>query len=384
MEKPNIRILSPNRLLLAEIDGYASLFFTRSWQGVGEFEFHMAGSYPPALLKEGNFILLDNDGRRAGIIRSVQQENGPDGLRITIKGQTLNGLASQRITLPLSGEANGGYDVAPPLSAVGEEPDPIPAETILKTYARRHLAEPDDPLRAVGCLDIAADLGRGRKAVWMSRYEKLDEALEGVSAYTDMGWEIRLDPATRRLVFDALPGVDRSDSQQENSPVVFSLEFESVQSLQYLRDMSGYRNLGYAGGIGEGADRAVLKVTNDTAEPEGLNRFEIFLDCGQLELTGSDTAMSLGEEGRHKLQEYPFSESLTAQAPQAGSFLYRRHWDLGDLVTVADRKIGVAADMRISRVTERYEASGMGISITFGESPVRLGRLIRRLKDTIR
>ena len=81
---------------------------------------------------------------------------------------------------------------------------------------------------------------------------------------TDMGWGIHLDPDGGNLVFDVLPGVDRTDQQSENSAVVFALEFESVASLTYLRDVSGHRNLAYAGGAGEGADRTVLKAVSYT------------------------------------------------------------------------------------------------------------------------
>lgn len=384
MKIPSIRILSPALDLLGEFDAYTSLQFTRVWQGVGEFEFHLFGPLDMTVLAQGNLMLLDADGSRCGVIRSVQQDDGENGVTVTVKGQTLNGIAAQRTTLPLEGEANGGYDVVPELTQAGQTPEPLPAETILKTYVSRHLVNPLDPKRRIANLVLAPDLGRGTKTVWMSRFEALDEVLRAVSEYTDTGWEIRADLDEGRLVFDVLPGVDRTDQQTENSAVLFSLEFESVESLTYLQEVSGFRNLAYAGGAGEGASRTVLKVTNDAEEPEGLARYETFIDCGTLEVVGSDTAMSLEEEGKHKLLDYPLAESLTATTAQGGSFLYRRDWDLGDLVTVVDRSLGVAADMRIAQVTERYEAGSYGVDVTFGEAPKHLGRVIRSLKNTVR
>ena len=384
MKIPSIRILSPALELLGEFDTYTSLQFTRLWQGVGEFEFHLFGALDRDVLVQGNFILLDTDGTRAGIIRSVEQDDGEGGVTVTVRGQTLNGLASQRTTLPLEGEANGGYDVVPALEAAGQTPDPVPAETILKTYAARHLTNPLDAKRKIPLLALASDQRRGIKTVWMSRYEQLDEVLQAVGEYTDMGWEIRLDVDEGNLVFDVIPGADRTEQQTENSAVIFSLEFESLESLKYLRDVSGHRNLAYAGGAGEGTDRTVLKVTNDAAEPEGLGRFETFIDCGSLEIVGSETAMSLEEEGKHKLLDYPLTENLTATLPQAGSFQYRQQWDLGDLVTVLDRNLGVAADMRVSQVSEHYESGSYGVDVTFGEAPKHLGRIIRSLKNIVR
>ncbi len=69
---------------------------------------------------------------------------------------------------------------------------------------------------------------------------------------------------------------------------------------------------------------------------------------------------------------------------QPGSFPYGSQWDLGDLVTVVDRTIGVAEDIRISGITERYEAQSIGLDVTFGTPPDRLKRVIRRLKNVVK
>lgn len=384
MRAPSIRILSPQIDLLYEIDRYTSLQFERSWQGVGEWELHLPGSQNLNILTEGNLVLLGADGHRAGIIRGVRQEDAGSGIEVVLTGQTLNGLAAQRYTLPLEDGYNGGYDNVPALTSAAENPVPVPAETILKTYAARHLTAPADAKRKIPGLILSPDLGRGRAAVWMSRYEQLDAVLQLVSEYTDTGWEIFIDLNRRNLVFDVIPGVDRTTGQDKNSRVIFSMEFESAESLAYYHDVSNYRNLAYAGGAGEGAQRLVLKVTNDLEEPAGLERFETFIDCGALELTETDTTMSLSEEGKHKLLESPRTESLTATVAQSGSFLYGRHWNLGDLVTVVDRSAGVARDARVTRVAERYEAGAYSLEATFGEAPQHLARAIRQLKNIAR
>lgn len=384
MKIPSIRILSPQMDFLGEIDFYTSLVLTRSWQGVGEWEFHIPGPVRADILKEGNLLPLENDGRRSGIIRSIEQANGSSGLETAVKGQTLNGIASQRCTIPLEGEANGGYDTVPALSSPEDTPEPVPAETILKTYASRHLVSPLDEKRRIPLLSLAPDAGRGAKSVWMSRYEELDSVLQSVSEYLDTGWEIFLDLEGKRMVFDILPGADRSAGQTENSRVLFSVEYESAESLSYLRETGGYKNLAYAGGAGEDENRLVLKITSEEEEPRGLSRFETFLDCGSLALTETDTALSLREEGLHKLKEYVKTESLTAAVVQPGSFSYGSQWDLGDLVTVVDKAVGVSQDIRISRITERYEAQSIGVDVTFGTPPDHLKRAVRRLKAAVK
>ena len=390
MKVPCIRILGKDLELLAEIDLYTSLLFTRSWQGVGEFEFHTAGNRFVDLLREGAYIMLDNDGHRCGIIRSVQLDSGENGISISVRGQTLDGLATQRYTIPPeeTGEVkpNGGYDNVPMLTSTDDTPSPVSGETILKTYAARHLINSTgiDPKRIFPLLTIADDLGRGGKTVWMSRYEQLDAVLQKASEYTDIGWEVYLDLKNKQLVFDVIPGVDRSVIQSKNSRVFFSTDFENITNLSYAHDVLNLRNLAYAGGVGEGAERTVLKVTNDASEPEGLDRFETFLDCGELEIAETDTSFGLEEEGRHQLLDYQKEESLTATIAPSGSFVYQEQWDLGDLVTVLDRRIGVEQEKRITQITERYEPQSCGIDVTFGTPPANIERVIRSIKNIVR
>ena len=399
---PNIRILDQNFNLLAEIDRYSSLLYARHWQGVGEFEFHTIDAGQVDALKEGNFIMLENDGHRGGIIRSVQADRTESGISLTVKGQTLNGIASQRQTIPMEygdepsnpddpdgptvlERLNGGYDNIPPITSESAEIQPVAGETILKGYAGHHLTGEIDPKREIPHLTIVPDQERGGKTVWMTRYEQLDTVLQNVSEYTDIGWEIYFDLSdTPSLVFDVVPGVDRSSVQSAESRVMFSIDFENITSLTYAHDVLNWRNVAYAGGKGEGVDRLILKVPKEETEATGMNRFEVFIDCGELEVMESETALSLAEEAKHKLLDYEKVENLTATVEQSGSFRYRREWDLGDLVTVTDRTLGVAMEKRITQVTERYEAQNCGIDVQFGNTPANLDRVIRKIKNTVR
>ena len=379
MKIPAVRILDTDGNFLAEIDTYTSLYLKRSWQGVGEFQLVAPANAPGVSeLKLYRYIMLDNDGRRAGIIRSLQYSEDERGAVVSVNGVTLNGLAAQRITVPSNDAYNGGYDNIPSLSAEVTTPEPVAAETILKTYVARHLAQPEDPTRLIP-MTVIPDQERGMKTVWMSRYERLDTVLQKAAEYCDMGWEIYLDEAGG-LCFDIIPGTDRSASQSENNPVLFSLDFESIKSLDHSQDLSSYLNLGYAAGAGEGHDRTVMKVTNEQTEPTAFTRFETFLDCGDLAIVESDTAMSLTEEGKHQLKEFEKQESLTAVVAPESSFSYGVDWALGDLVTIISRQ-GASLDTRVTEVAERYESTQMGIDVTFGTAPLHLGRVIQSLKN---
>lgn len=385
LKPPLITVIDRNFALKAQIDIYTSFMLNRRWQSVGDWQLVLPATAQGAdKLTVGNIIILGADGHRSGYIESVSAVEDDRGVTLTVKGKTLQGLTSQRITLPDNDQYNYGYDNVPPLTDTEINPTPIPAETILKTYAVRHLTDCTDLKRRIPALVIAADKHRGRSAVWSSRLEQLSAVFQDVSEYCDCGYEIYADLAQKQFVFDIITGTDRSSSQSENSRVIFSKSFDNILNCTYDNDVSGLRNIGYAGGKGEGADRVILKVTPDEAEPEGWERREVFIDCGQLEVVETDTAMSLSDEGLHKMKSYTKTEALTATVADTASFAYLKKWDLGDKVTVVSKTIGVQFDTRITAVTERYEGGSSGIDVTFGSPSADLGRVISRLKTAVR
>lgn len=332
--------------------------------------------------------MLGNDGHRAGIIQAISKTVDLNGISTVVTGQTLDGFTAQRVIIPSTNAKNGGYLALPSVTSSSKT---LPAETILKVFAgacfgsdtsRPSYYALDENRRTN--IEIAITKGRGLQTNWLARYDLLNETLQSVSEYCDCGWEIYIDLKNRKLIFDYVAGIDRSVNQSENSRVILSRDYESIDSLTYSYDKTPYKNLAYCGGVGEDFDRIYLAVTNDKSIPKGLNRFEVFEDCGSLEIADTDTAISLSAEGKHKLKEYKLTETLTAEIAQGGSFEYLKHWNLGDLVTVSDREIGLMQDLRITEISESYEAKSSQISVTLGTSPERLSRVIKKIKPTVR
>ena len=75
---------------------------------------------------------------------------------------------------------------------------------------------------------------------------------------------------------------------------------------------------------------------------------------------------------------------MTAEISQAGSFLYGKQWDLGDLVTVASRKFDLTQNLRVTEVKESYEPKEFRLSVTLGALPKRLGDVLKSLKSPIK
>ena len=92
MKKP-IRILTVGMDIVGEIDNYASMFFTRSWHGIGSIELRINRykKHVDTLIKN-NLILVGNDLNKVFIIKHREIELDQEG-KITenwlIKGYAL-------------------------------------------------------------------------------------------------------------------------------------------------------------------------------------------------------------------------------------------------------------------------------------------------------
>ena len=119
-----IQIYTQSIEYIGQIDSVPSREMTRCWNDAGHFLFQTdANQIPGQGIQPDFLVMFDNDPHRAGIVRTVQQ-NETDALTITVSGETLNGLFSQRLNLqpqdPGLAALNFGYDLAPSYETKGQ------------------------------------------------------------------------------------------------------------------------------------------------------------------------------------------------------------------------------------------------------------------------
>ncbi|ARA99134.1 siphovirus ReqiPepy6 Gp37-like family protein [Geobacillus thermodenitrificans] len=371
-----IRILTPSFQFLGEIDDYESLQFIRRFRKPGEFELHInANKNLTDTLQEDNLIVLSP--RKVGVIlhRELNRENTE---QLMIKGYTLQGILSRRITVPPVGQA---YDKIK-----------ANAETALKHYVRQNAVESVDPNRIIPNLVIADDLQRGPIVDWQSRFKNLVDELESISFSAGIGWDIFLDLQQQKWVFEVYEPRNLTTSQNTLPPVIFSVDFDNIKNQTFTDSAINYKNFGYVGGQGEEEERRVVEV-GDTF---GLERIETFIDARDVAETTKETndegeqeevplpdevvIAQLIDRGQQKLKEMQKILSFESEILTYGPFVYEKDWDLGDIVTVQDKKWGITLDTPITEVKEIYEPGGFRLEATFGNT---MPTLIERIKKTI-
>jgi hypothetical protein len=369
-----IRILTPVLDLLAEIDDYESLLFTRRWHEVGEFELRInRHKRHTELLQRGNLIMLGASRKKVGIIRHREielDENGKASENWLVKGIALKGVAAQRITVPPVGDSHDRANGS--------------AETVMKHYVNNHVVNPVDTKRKIDMVVLASDQQRGSQISWESRFKNLAEELIEISKTSGLGWDVILDFQQKKWIFDVFEGRDLTVNQSVNPPVIFSPQFESLKQLSFVESDYNYKNYGYIAGQGEGEDRRVVEV----GEAEGLSRIETFIDArdiseedeNQQVLPEEQVIAKLRERGQQKLSEFAQEFFLEGQILTNSPFEYEKDYDLGDIVTIQNWEWGVTRDARITEIKEIYEPGGFQIEATFGESRATL---IKKLKQEL-
>ena len=343
-----LRIFDQSFNLLGEIDNYESLVITRKHFTYNDFHVQInANKQNTEHLRKGNILLPGTDFSKAAIIRQVEKnldEGGKGSEVINVTAYGLCELFTRRITLPPSGSA------ADNITADGE--------SVIKHYIANNITAPTDADRQISLVNMLANQNRGLNAEWGSRYKKLNEELTKIAKLAGLGLQMSLNYDTLKFDFDVVAGRDLTTSQTANNPVIFSYEFDNIQTQSYTHSDIDEKNIGYVGGEGEGTARTIEEVGTST----GLDRKEIFIDARNVDI-------SLAEKGSQELAEKNVIETLEGQVLTYGPFEYEVDWVLGDVVTVKNSKRNIEMESTITEVREIYEPNNFELDVTFGEKP---------------
>lgn len=366
MKKAAIRILDIDFNLLGEIEDYESLYFERYFDRYGEFTIKInRNKRNTEHLKKGNIVFLSP--KKCGIIyyRDYSLEN--DGWvleEITVKGFTLSYILSYRITdVPVNSE---NYDVS------GN------AETVMKNLTSYNLSDLcTNNNRRIAAVRILENKNRGKTIDFSTRYKKLDEECTRVSNLGEIGFDITLNYTEKKFDFDVYTGRNLTAEQTDLPPVIFSTDFDNLESYTITDSDTDYKNMAYIGGSGEGIAREIETLNNDVS---GILRREIFVDARDIE--AGDSA-GLIDRGNEALLEYKSIYNVSGRVLPFNSFRFEEDYDLGDLVTLKlfDVSQTTYFNTRITSVSENWDTNGYECVLNFGE---KVPTVIDKIKGLIK
>lgn len=333
------------------LDSYASLNFTKSFKGCGTWT--IKGNFTQEIgqmLKVGRFIYISP--KICGICYSIEYSTDEDGTTTyTAYGNELKGILAYRIVWDTYSRKVNLRDYVNDLVE-------------RNTQGNRALfSRMDKPQISTPTID--------KQVSYSNLLETLEEVVETANSTSGnpIGFDVYCENA-ERFIFTLLEGEDRTITSDE--PLLFSRDLNNVSTLNYSESDKELVNVVKAGGEGEGAERVLTVVGDETKS--GLARRETFADCRDLQSTYRDTN---GDEQTISSQDYLAmlqEEAKTSLKPATLSVdaesvvTVQQALDaLGARVTLRDRAFNVQTTDYVSEVNVIDEGDGMLVTLTIGE-----------------
>ncbi|MBR2679936.1 MAG: siphovirus ReqiPepy6 Gp37-like family protein [Exiguobacterium sp.] len=370
-----LEIRNENRIVIGIIDTAKSVIWHSVYYGVGDFEIYaQADPHNLALLEVDNYVTRQNNDE-VGIIASVEiQFSIQEGYMIIARGRFAKSLLERRLIFNLSGSVNKATILSGNVESAIRQ---VVSDNAIDCSfdSRRNL--PVLELGASAGLTATIIDGEGDSAQKQVSYQNLLDYTDGVLQEYRYSSKVIYNDSNGKLQYVCFEGVDRStDNDDGNEPMVFAVDFDNLNSSDYLYDESTLRNTALIGGEGEGLARFYALLTGGQS---GLDLREIFVDAASVNKTYRDSSdfehtytdaqyrSMLKQKGAEELAQLIVTENFSGDINTSfGLYKYGVDYGLGDIITVQDNYIGKYINTRITEATEVQDENGYRIDVVFG------------------
>lgn len=336
-----VRIYDAEMNFKGLIENQTSVLWNRKYYESGDFELHCPiTENNRALLQRGNLVWL-RGAVEAGIIESLRLEQSNLFNNIIAKGRFLESYMSRRLIRPTFNVQNGNV------------------EQVMQTILNNAVPI---PLLQLGTLQ-----GFTETVSFQATYKNLLDYETKLSKYANIGFRFRPDFTNKTITFDTYRGNDRTKSQNERTRVIFSESYNNISQATYEENDQLLKTVCYVGGEGEGSTRKYAIAGDDTLS--GLERREVFINASDIQseqLTEAEYMNALLQRGNNELQHDSLAQAFECETDANRNFVYKKDYNLGDIVTVEKINWGIAVDLRLTGITEIYEYGAMKVSPILG------------------
>ena len=359
----NVYLLDNNFETIDIIDDYSSIIWTPRYYDVGDFELYLAMNRDvfekikccKYLVREKD-IIGENEFHNVMIPKKINiKTNAESGDYIILSGKCLKSILGQRCIeeqTNLSGTVEGGiYNVL--------------SDNIINPT--NHARRINNFVYGTNVLDYDFS----EQFELQVTGDNVGEWLSTICKQYGYGYDIYVK--NKKFIFKLYKGTDRSYKQSINPYVVFSQEFDNLNSSDYTEDNSNFKNVAIVAGEGEGVERRKFTVGTAT----GLERYETFVDARDIssnkgeedEINDDDYNKMLEERGNGSLTEFQKVKNFDANIEPSTNYVINEDYFLGDIVEVVN-EYGIEATSRITEIIESEDENGSTTIPTFAELEV--------------
>lgn len=336
------------------IDDFSSLVWNRKYYECGNFSLQIGIKYWEQF-KNAIYVYL-KDFQETGILETLDYKTTTQGIEIQRTGRFLENKLSQMVINTTQTFKNAT------------------TEDIVRSLVNTFAINSGD--RKIPNLILGQRKGLGRKRTMQITGDNLLDKIYKLCKEDELGIHLRYDFDNNQMIFEVWQGLDRVDTQNENTWAIFSRNFENIIEEDYSLDETQYKNFAYVAGEDKGSNRVIVEVDR---VKEGEVRKEIYVDARDIQsettddegnsskIPESEYLEMLRERGIEKLNECNKVETSSFNINTNSNLIYKTDFDLGDKVIYKNDELDFSIEDRIVGVTESYENGNKTIDVTFGE-----------------
>jgi uncharacterized protein YlzI (FlbEa/FlbD family) len=339
---------------LAIVDDYTSFIWTERYYNTGDFEIVVpADERFIDLMKKDRYIVRE-DREEWGIIEKISIEQieriSDANSRMVVSGRFSSSIIGRRVVAYLTATTTA-----------------IPVGSWVRGLLNQHAIEPANPVRTIPDLTFTDLSGETATLQQQITGKNLLESIADICKKFGLGF--RIDRENGKWAFKLYKGTDRSINQSTVPPIIFSVEYDNLDSIQYEADYTNIVSAVRIAGEGQGINRKIYWYETGA---EGLDRYELWKDARNASTQTEDGTIPESEYRAQLLEEA--SEDITvvkeaiAGRVDFSNIVYREDVFLGDIVTVKCEAWGIEMNPRLIEVIESTDETGMHtFTPTFGE-----------------
>ena len=349
------------------IDDFSSLVWNRKYYECGNFNLQIGTKYWEQY--KNAVYVYSKEFQETGILETLNYKTTTQGIEIQRSGRFLESKLFDRVINTTQNFKNQT------------------TEDIVRNLVNTFVINSGD--RKIPNLVLGERKGLGKTRTMQMTGDNLLDKIYELCKEDELSIHLKYDFDNNKMVFEVWQGLDRVDTQNENTWAIFSRNFENILEDEYSIDNTKYRNYAYVKGEVEeetGTDsegntikskRRVDVIVNRIKE--GEERKELYVDARDIQSEKTDDEGNsikipeteykemLKERGIEKLNECNKVETSNFNINPISNLEYKRDFDLGDKVIYKNDELGFNIEKRIIGITESYENGNKTLDITFGD-----------------
>lgn len=328
------------------VDNATSVIWNKRYFDAGDFEIYISSNERTAeSLKKRYFVMRQDDDMICMITRVEYKDDPENGNYKIVSGESVESLLKRRI--------------------IWQQTSSRSSETV-EQFIRRLIDEnainPTDPKRKIPFLELGELKGFTEKLDKQLTGDNLMDAIVELCKAYEYGFKITIE--NKILKFELYKGVDRSYNQSAVPFVTFSDAYDNLISSQYVYDEGDVKNVALIAGEGEGLSRRTASV----GDAGGIDRQEVYVDARDIssnngEVTDQEYLAQLQEKGKESILGY--EETFESEIESQTNYVYKKDWDLGDIVNHENTSWKLFVTPRIVEVLECEDETGHSVIPTF-------------------